>query len=385
MRFFYLIWSNLKRKKLRTTLTLLSIVIAFLLYGFLCAIKAALTGGVSVAGADRLVVRHKVSIIQLLPQSYKARIAGIPGVSAAVHQTWFGGIYQDPKNFFPSMPVEPEEFLNMFPEIVLPAAEKKAWLEKRTGAIVGRATATRFGWKVGDRIPITSPIWRRPDNGPWQFDIVGIFDGAKKNTDTSQLFFRYDYFDEARRQPGKGQVGWYTVRVKDPAQAAAVAKAIDEEFANSPYETKAEPEGAFAQGFAEQVGNIGAIMIAILSAVFFTILLVAGNTMAQAVRERTEELGVLKAVGFTNELVLGLVLCESCLIAILGGAGGLGLALLINVRGSPAPGLFPVFYLPTKDLLVGMVLVMCLGLVTGVVPAVQAMRLKIAEALRRNA
>ncbi|MDQ3622369.1 MAG: ABC transporter permease [Verrucomicrobiota bacterium] len=385
MKFLGLVWSNLKRKKLRTALTLLSILVAFLLFGFLCAIKEAFTAGVTMAGADRLVVRHRVSLIQTLPQSYEARIANLPGVAAVAHQSWFGGIYQDPKNFFASIPVEPEKFLAMFPEFVVPEAQKQAWLKTRTGAIVGRATMDRFKWKIGDRIPLTSPIWGEPKNQPfWELEIVGIFDGVKKNTDTSQMFFRYDYFEEARER-NKGQVGWFSVRVHDPDQAASVAKTIDDEFANSPYETKAEPEGAFAAAFVEQIGDIGAIMVAVLSAVFFTILLVAGNTMGQAVRERTEELGVLKAMGFTNELVLGLVLLESCILAMVGGLAGLGLAWLIISAGNPVPALLPLFYLPPRDLLIGVGIVAALGLVAGALPAIQAMRLRIAEALRRNA
>jgi putative ABC transport system permease protein len=385
MKFLHLTFSNLKRKKLRTLLTLLSILVAFVLYGLLCAIRVALTGGINMAGADRLVIRHKVSIIQLLPQSYKARIERIPGVAAAVYHTWFGGIYQDPKNFFPNMPVDPEPFLAMFPEFVLPAAEKQAWIKTRTAAIVGRATAKRFGWKVGDRIPISSPIWGPPGEQPvWEFEIAGIFDGAKKGTDTSQLFFHYDYFDEARRN-GKGQVGWYTVRIKNPDEAAEVAKRIDAEFANSPFETKTEPEGVFAQAFAAQIGNIGAILVAVVSAVFFTILLVAGNTMGQAVRERISELGVLKALGFTNRRVLALVLAESCLIAGAGGFTGLGLAWLITAGGNPVPGLLPMFYIPSRDLAIGAALVAGLGVAAGIFPALQAMRLRIAEALKRAA
>ena len=386
MKFLYLVASNLRRKKTRTALTILSIMVAFFLFGVLCALKQALAGGVSMAGADRLVTRHKVSIIQMLPINYATRIAAIPGVASVVPQTWFGGIYQDPKNFFPSIPVEPAAFLDMFPEFVLPADQKQAWLNTRTGAIVGRATARRFGWKIGDRIPLHSPIWRRNDTRDlWEFDLVGIYDGAKKNTDTSQFFFRYDYFDEGRLPQAKGLISWFTILVKDPAQADQLAARVDQEFTNSDRETKTEPEGAFAQGFAQQVGDIGTIVTGILSAVFFTILLVAGNTIAQSVRERTEELGVLKAVGFTNELVLALVLGESCLIAAIGGFLGLGLSLLMTAGGSPVPGLLPVFYIPPRDLLLGIGLVVALGLVTGALPALQAMRLGIADALRRQA
>ena len=382
MKFTHLIWGNLKRKKLRTSLTLLSILVAFVLFGLLCAIKQALIGGVEVAGADRLVVRHKVSIIQLLPESYKARMERIPGVDLAVHQTWFGGVYQDPKNFFMQNPVVPEEFLSIHPELILRPEQKQAWLQTRTGAIVGRKTAERFQWKIGDKVPIMSPIWGRRT---WEFDIVGIYDGRDKGTDTTAMFFRYDYFDEFRQAQnwGKGLVGWYTIRVKDPARAAEIAQAIDREFENSPAETKTEPEGAFVQAFAKQIGNVTLIVAGILGAVFFTILLVTGSTMSQAVRERIGELGVLKAIGFTNAQVLSLVLAESCLLGVLGGALGLGFAWLLVSRGDPTNGMLPLFYLKTTDLLIGAAISVVLGLLTGVFPALQAMRLRVADALRR--
>jgi putative ABC transport system permease protein len=388
MKFLPLIWSNLKRKKLRTSLTLLSIVVAFILFGLLSSIQQALVGGVQLAGADRLIVREKVSIINFLPESYKARINRIPGVNFATHQTWFGGIYQDPKNFFMQNPVVPEEFLKMFPEYLLPSAQSNAWLQTRTGAIVGRNTANRFHWKIGDKIPIQSTIWPQADGTrTWSFDIVGIFDGAKKGTDTTPLFFRYDYFSEVLQAAhvdwGVGRVGWFTIRIKDPAQAADVAKRVDAEFENSSAETKTEPEGAFVQAWASQIGNIVFIVAAILSAVFFTILLVTGNTMAQAVRERTGELGVLKAIGFTNAQIVSFVLAESCLLTVLGGAVGLGLAWLLTSRGDPTHGLLPLFFFPTRDLLLGAGISIALGLVTGFFPALQAMRLRVADALRR--
>lgn len=381
----HLIWANLMRKKLRTGLTLLSIIVAFLLFGLLCAIKQALVGAVQLAGADRLIVRHKVSIIQLLPEAYKKRIERIPGVVLVAHQTWFGGIYQDPKNFFMQSPVEPEPFMAMYREFLLPPEQMKAWLNTRTGAIVGRNTATRFGWKIGDRIPIQSTIWTRPDgNRTWEFDIVGIYDGRDKGTDTTSLFFRYDYFDEARREDwGKGLVGWYGVRVQDPAKAAEVAQAIDREFENSAAETKAEPEGAFIQGWASQIGNIALIVAAILSAVFFTILIVTGSTLSQSVRERLGELGVLKAIGFTNGQVLALVLGESCFLSIGGGLLGLAAAWLFTARGDPTGGMLPMFFLPTSDILIGAGLAVVLGFITGVLPALQAMRLRTADTLRR--
>ncbi len=383
MKYLYLLFSGLKRKKLRTGLTILSIMVAFLLFGYLSAIRQAFDAGVEVAGADRLIVRHKVSLIQLLPQSYEAKMERIEGVDNAVHSTWFGGIYQEPKNFFAQMPIVPEELFDMYPEYIISDEQKAAWLETRSGALVGRGLADRFDWKLGDRIPINATIWGKKDGGrTWEFDLVAIYDGAEKGTDTSQFFFRYDFFDETRAG-GTGQVGWYTVRVSDPDKAADVAAAIDAEFANSAFETKAEPEGAFIQGFANQIGNIGFIIMTIMSAVFFTILLVAGNTMAYTVRERTNELAVLKAIGFTDSGVLGLVLGESLALTFVGGACGLGLAWLLVSMGDPTNGSFPVFYLPTTNIFIGLVLIVAMAFVVGIIPALQAQKLQIADALRR--
>jgi len=383
MKYLYLVWSNLKRKKMRSILTILSIMIAFMLFGYLGAIRQGFSQGIDVAGVDRLIVRHKVSIIQLLPEAYESRIEQIDGVIDASHQTWFGGIYQKPSNFFAQMPVKPREYLVMFPEFLLSDEERQAWFNTRSGAIAGRGIADRFDWKVGDRIPINATIWtRKGGERTWEFDLVGIYDGAEKGTDTSQFLFRYDFFDESR-QFAQGQVGWYTVRISDPDRAAETAALIDAEFANSPYETKAEPEGAFLQGFANQIGDIGFIMMSIAAAVFFTILLVAGNTMAYAVRERTNELAVLKAIGFTDRAVLGLVLGESLALTGLGGAIGLFLAWMLVSAGDPTGGSLPMFYIPVKDLVIGVVLIGLMALVAGILPALQAKRLRIADALRR--
>ena len=387
MKFLGLVWSNLKRRKLRTVLTLMSIFVAFLLFGFLSALKAAFLAGVDLAGADRLIVRHKVSLIQPLPQSYEAKIEAIPGVNAVASMTWFGGIYKDPKNFIATFPVDPEKYLEIYREIVVAPDVLAKWKQTRNGAIVGKTTFDRFaksdGWQIGGRIPFTSPIWGQPaGQSQWEFEIVGVYTAGKKGADDTAVIFRQDYFEEAR-QERKGTIGWFGVRVKDAAQAAQVAARIDEQFANSPHETKAEGEGAFAAGFASQIGDIGAIVAGVVSAVFFTILLVAGNTMSQSVRERTEEIGVLKAMGFPNGLVLALVLVESCLLALLGGLAGLGVAWLATLGGSPVPQMLPVFVLPHRDLVLGAIFALGLGLVAGVVPAIQAMRLEIAVALRK--
>jgi putative ABC transport system permease protein len=354
-----------------------------LLYGMLVTIRTAFQMGVELAGVDRLVTVHKVSFIIPLPLSYLERIRSVEGVRDVTHATWFGGVYQEPANFFPQIAVDPESFLRVYPEYVLPEPQKQAWLRDRTAAIVGRATAQRFGWKVGDRVPIQGTIYRRKDGSAlWSFTIAGIYDGDKPGVDTTQLFFRYDYLEEAR-QWGTGLVGWYVVRVP-PDRSEELARRIDALFANSPYETKTTTEKTFVQAFANQVGDIGALITAVMVAVFFTLLLVTGNTMAQSVRERTGELAVLKTLGYSDGLIATLVLAESCLIAGAGGAAGLTLAWALVRRGDPTGGLLPAFYLPTPALALGAVFVGLLGIVSGSLPALQATRLRIVDALRRG-
>ena len=382
MKFLPILLSNFKRHKIRTLLTVLSIVMAFVLFGYLAAIRKAFEMGVDVTGADRLVVRHKVSLIQMLPMSYEPQIEKIPGVIDATHQTWFGGIYQDPKNFFAQLPVKPDEFIKMYPEYKISPEHVKAWKRTRTGVIVGDGLIKRFGWKVGQRIPIQATIWPPKKGGQmWEFDIVGTYSITKKGGDNTGFFFRFDYFDENRRW-GEGQVGWYVIKIADPDQSASVARQVDTLFSNSPAETKTETEGAFVKAFADQVGNIGAIVTAILTAVFFTILLVAGNTMAQAVRERTHELAVLKAIGFSDGEVLGMVLGESMMLAILGGGLGLAIGWIAVSGGDPTGGALPIFYFPVDDLILGIVMVFLVGIVAGLLPALQAKRLNTAAALR---
>ncbi len=385
MKYAHLIFSNLKRKKTRTFLTAASILIAFVLFGYLAAVRNALERGVSLAGSDRLVVRHKVSLIQLLPEAYEMRMEGVEGVVDATHITWFGGVYQEPTNFFAQFPVKPDEYLAMYPEFLLPAEQLEAWRRTRTGAVVGRAIAERFGWEIGDRVPLQATIWSKRDGTrTWEFDIVGIYDGVDPSTDTTQFLFRYDYFDEARVEQARGRVGWFTVRVGDPDRSAELAQAIDAEFANSAAEVQAQTELAFLQGFAKQIGNISTILMAVLSAVFFTILLVAGNTMGQVVRERVSEIGVLKALGFTHRQVLGMVLGESCLLSVIGGGAGLALALFLISFGDPTGGALPIFIFPTPALVLGLVLTLALGVAAGLLPAWQALRLQAVDALRRK-
>jgi len=384
MKYLPLLWRNLTRRKTRTIFTVLSIAVAFVLFGILAALNVAFSQGVELAGNDRLIIQHKVSLIQLLPQSYEARLEATPGVVDVLHQTWFGGIYQKPSNFFMQCPVRPDRLLTLYPEYVLPADQRTAFLTDRACAIVGRQTADRFGFKVGDRVPIQGTIWRKQGGGAtWEFNICGIFDGDKKGVDTTPMFFNYDYFDEAR-QFGQGQVGWYVIRINDPAKAPEIAGRIDAMFANSFAETKTTTEKAFLQAFAKQIGDIGLIIRGIVTAVFFTILLVAANTMGQSVRERTSELAVLKTLGFSDAIVLTLVLAESCAIALVAGLTGLGLAWLLTQGGDPTHGMLPSFYLPTADLVRGVMFAAALGVVAGIMPAVYAMRLRIVDALRRT-
>jgi len=381
VKFLPLIWMNVWRRRIRTIFTLLSLFVAFMLFGILMAIRAAFSLGVDIAGLDRLVLINKVTLILPLPISYQARLQRTPGVEVATHQTWFNGSYQKPANVLSTIAVEPGPHLQIYPEYRLLPEETRAWLADRQGAIAGRDLAERYGWKVGDRIPLLSPIWRPKE--PWEFNLVGIYD-AKDGVDKTQFFFRYDYLDENRRAELRGVVGWYVVKIADAAQAVALGRTVDEMFANSGAETKTTTEKGFVESFAKQIGDIGAIMIAISSTVLFMFGLVAASTMAQSVRERTNELAVLKTLGFTGGRILALVLSESLFIVFLGGGLGLAVARMFVQRGDPTGGLLPVFILPPRDIATGIALMLLMGLLAGVAPAMGAMRLSITDALRRN-
>jgi putative ABC transport system permease protein len=382
VKFVPLIWKNVWRRKTRTLFTIGAIFVAFVLYGLLMTIRMAFGFGVEIAGNDRLVVIHKVSLIMPLPISYQPRLQAVDGVDVATHQSWFGGVYQDPSNFFAQIVVVPEHHRQIYPEYILPDEQYQAWLADRQGAIVGRDLAERFDWEIGDRVPIQGTIWQPKTGDVWEFNIVGIYDGAD-GVDKTQLFFRYDYLDE-NRQFGEGLVGWYVVKIDDPSQAVELAGRFDEMFANSPAETKTTTEKGFVEGFAKQVGDIGAIMIAISTVVLFTIVLMAANTMSYSVRERTAELAAMKTLGFTNGLILTLVLVESLFIAALGGGLGLALAWLIVQGGDPTGGALPIFVLPPRDVALGVFLIVTVGVLAGLLPALEAMRLRITYALRRQ-
>jgi putative ABC transport system permease protein len=382
MKYLPLLWKNLWRKKFRTVVTLLSVFVAFVLFGVLMTIRTAFTFGVDIAGIDRLVLIHKVSLIMPLPVSYKSRLQNTPGVEVATHNTWFGGVYQDPSNFFAQIVVEPEPFMKIYPEYKLPPEQMKAWLDDRQGAIVGVDLAKRFDWKIGDRIPVGATIWQPKGGGQtWEFNIVGIYDG-EEGVDKTQFFFKYEYLDE-NRAGGQGAVGWYIVKIADPSQSQVMGATFDEMFANSDAETKTTTEKGFVEGFANQMGNIGAIMIWISAAVLFMILLIAASTMVQSVRERTSEVAVLKTLGFSNLTILSLVLGESLFICVLGGGLGLLVAWLFVQQGDPT-GQLPIFVLQPQAIASGVVLILFMGIMAGLLPALSAMQLKITDGLRRN-
>jgi putative ABC transport system permease protein len=382
MKFLPLVWRNLLRRKIRTTFTLGSIFVAFLLYAFLMTIRTAFSMGVDVAGVDRLMMMHKVSLVQLLPIAYLKDIKSTPGVTEASQSTWFGGTYRDVANQFGVMAVDPAPYLKLYPEFKIPAEQVQTWLTDRQGAVVGRDIATRYGWKVGDKVPIKATIWQPKQGNTWFFNIDGIYDGDK-TVDKTNFFFRTDYLEENRRG-AQGMVGWYVIKINDPSRSAEIAAKLDSQFANSSAETKTSTEKAFLQGFVNQIGDVGAVMVAILVAVLFSILLVTANTMAQAVRERTNELAVLKTLGFSNRLIMSLVLAESLFLSILGGGLALGLASVLFSLGSFNNAFLPVFVLRGRDVALGVVLCGLLGTLAGALPAASAMRLKITDALRRN-
>jgi putative ABC transport system permease protein len=390
LKFLPLLSASLRRHKLRTVFTLASVLIAFLLFGVLQAVKTGFAVGVDVAGADRLMVTHKTSFILSMPYAYWNQIRSLDGVREVTHATWFGGFYQDEANVIQMFPVDAESYMRIYGgDLKITPEDRKRWLVNRTGVLIGRAYADRFNWKVGDRIPLRSNIYRRANGSDtWEITVDGIFDAAKAGIDTQQVWMHYQTFDESLSGGDggrRGMVGWYIVQLKSPDNAAAISAAVDKLFANSATETKTSTEKAFIQAFANQFGNIGAIVTAVASCVFFTMLLVTANTMAQSVRERAAEIGVLKTLGFADRTVLWLVLAESLAITVLGGTLGLGLAAFITTGARQALQQYlGAFYLSGTAFAVGVVLTVVLGLLSGAMPAVQALRLQIVDAIRRE-
>ncbi len=379
MKYFPLLWAALWRKKVRTIFTLLSIVVAFLLFGMLQGVNSAFNEAVEKANVNRLITTSSIALTENLPYADLAQIEALPGVARVAHASWFGPYYQDPKNFIFTFPVEPERYFAVYPELILPKEQLAAFQQTRTGAVIGADLARKYGWKVGDRVPLHSTIWTKPDGtSDWNFDVVGIYETPSNRSQENAFFFNYKYFDEGRSF-GKGSVGWYIIQVKDPSQSAQVAAAVDRLFANSTDETKTETEKEFQQAFLKQIGDINMIVTYILFAVFFALLFATGSTMMQSVRERVPELAVLKTLGFSDGAMLTLVLCESTLLCVLAAVLGLLIAWALF------PGLkdvIGVVSLPPPVIVEGFVVALLLAFITGIVPAWRAKRLDIVEALR---
>jgi putative ABC transport system permease protein len=379
MKFRGLIFANLFRKKTRLVLTLGSFAVALFLFGLLATINNAFSASVEVAGVDRLVVTNRTSIIQPLPLSYRERIMQINGVKQVTFISWFGGYYQDERNFFANFAIDTNHYREVYPENVVTDEEWKRFTQDRQGAIVGAVLSKKFGWKVGDKVPLRGTIFA----GTWDFNIDAIYHGRRPQDDESGFMFQWDYLNERMPERFKGNVGWYAVQVGNPDDSARIAKAIDREFSNSPSETRTDTEKNFAAGWVKQMGNIRFLITTIGTVVFFTLLLVTGNTMASAVRERVSELAVLKAIGYSDRFILLLVLTESVLIAGVGGTVGLLLAKGLAGLGDPTHGFLPLFYLPLSAVPIGLGLALAVGIASGLLPAISAMRLRVVDALRR--
>jgi putative ABC transport system permease protein len=383
MKYFPLVWATLWRRKTRTIFTLLSIVVAFLLFGVLETVDYAFSHpNAGAAGADKLVTTNKYSITLPLPFADMQQIRSVPGVEEVTWLTWFGAYYQESKNFVFAVPIDTGTYFNLHKnEFTYSDAEMQAFRDTRSGAMVNEALMKKFGWKVGDKVPLHSTIWTQRDGSlDWTFDIVGTY-GAKDPTQASQqsstFLFHYELFDEGRTF-GKGSVGWFEERVANPAEATTVANRIDALFTNSSDETKTQPAKDFAMAFLKQLGDIGFVLRAILGAVFFTLLFLTGNTMMQSVRERVPELAVLKTLGFSNIAVLALVIAESLLLCLV--AALIGLALSFGALPIVKMGLQGVDLSP-RALLPGIGVAVLLALIVGLPPALRAMRLNIVDAL----
>jgi putative ABC transport system permease protein len=382
----FLILKNLFRRKLRAALMLVSILIAFLIFGVLAGFERAFNAGEDVAAADRLMVVNKINFTQPLPIAYYNRVRSVEGVRQVTHLNWFGGYYREPKNFLIVLAVEPETYMAVYDDqIAIQPAARQAFVRERSGALVGEAMLKKWGWKVGDRVPIMSNIFtQRSGSRTWDFTIVGTFVGRKPQVDTNFMVFQYQYFNETQNL-GRDFIGWMALNTTSPSANERVAKGIDEMFANSLHETSTDTEKVFNKAFAAQLGNIALIVALVVGAAFATILMIVGNTMVMAVRERTREIGVLKTLGFTGGRILRLVLGESVLLALLGGLPGIGLAWLFAAAMETRVGNFiPGFAVTPGIALTAVVLMLAFGIATGLIPALNAMRLKIATALGRG-
>jgi putative ABC transport system permease protein len=383
---FDLVRKNLFRRKLRAALMIVSILIAFMIFGVLAGFYRAFTAGEDRAAADRLITVNKINFTQPMPIAYFNRVHSVDGVRQVTFANWFGGYYQDPKNFLMTLAVEPATYFDVYrSELDIPPEQLQAFIRDRSSAVIGESLARKWGWKVGDRVPVSSNIFTQRSGGhTWDFTIAGVVKGKTEQVDTNFFLLQYAYFDETRSF-GKDTIGWLILQTNSPENNDRVAKTIDAMFANSTAETSTDTEKAFGKAFAAQFGNIALIVFLVVGAAFVTILMIVGNTMALSIRERTREIGVLKTLGFSGARILRMVLGESVLLALLGGLPGLAIAALITLalRNSLA-NIAPAFAVSPDIAMEGLALMIALGLITGMIPALNAMRLKIATALGRG-
>ncbi len=384
MKDFYIVLKNLTRKPLRLFLTLFATFIAFMIFGTLTAFQQAFDSGVDLAADDRLVVVNKINFTQVLPIAYVNRVRAVEDVVAVTHLNWFGGYYQEPRAQMAMFAVDAENFLGVYNEILITDEERQAWIGNRQGLIAGKSIAENFGWNKSDRIPINSNIFSQRDGSTvWDFDVVAIYEGADPQTDTNSVYFHYEYFNETQSFGGDF-VGFMGVRTSDPQKNEAVIKAIDDLFVNSPAETETVPEKAFNKAFIEQIGNLSLILTSVVFAAFFVILVIVGNSMILSIRERTGEIGVMKTLGFTSGRIFRMVLTESLLVALVGGVLGVLASGAMVALVNSAPIQLPTLVLGGSVWSQALMFMVVLGFITGIVPAMNALRLNIITALSRS-
>jgi putative ABC transport system permease protein len=385
MNDFTLIRKNLFRKKMRAILLIFSIMIAFLIFGVLGAFNHVLNAGVQLAAADRMVTVNRINFTVSLPFAYWGRVQGVDGVRNVSHMSWFGGYYQDPTEQVQTFVIDPETYLAAYPELIIPDDQRAAFINTRTCVLVGQALADKYGWSLGDRIPLQSNIWQKADgSSSWDLDICAIYTSEEEEAPTTTAYFQYDYYNESLGF-NRDQVGMLVVNTTDPSRNEQVARDIDAMFANSPAETETANEAAFAKAFIEQVGSIGLILFYVVGAAFGIILLIVGTSLVMAIQERTKEIGVMKTLGFTASRIFRMVLIESIMLSLTGGLIGIGLAFLLLTGLAPMlasvlPGMAitPTIFLTALAIMIGF------GLVTGFAPAMNAQRLRIVTALGKH-
>jgi putative ABC transport system permease protein len=380
MKYLFLIWSGMWRKRTRAALILLQVTVAFTLFGVLQGLNTGIKQAINKAHANRMYVLSRVSSGDSLPFSLLADIKRVPGVVAITQQSGIGGTYQNPDQQIGANAVDAPSFARIFPEIVIPPAQVEALDRTRTGAIVGEQLARRYGWKIGQRITIQSPLTQHDGSRDWSFDIVGFYTEPDNPDQTNSLFINYAYLNEAR-DANRDTVGAFVVQIDDPKRSASIGHDIDALFANSSHETRTQSESDIAASQVQRIGDIDFLAHAVTAAAFFALLFATGALMMQTVRERTPELAVLKTFGFADRRVMGLILAEALLSCILGAAIGLAIAALLLPRAKQLIGLG---YLPGTVIVEGFVSAIILALISGAIPAWRGLKLQVATALSRR-